>query len=252
MKTVLTEIKNNYFVITLNRPDFKNAFDQLMIEEITDVFNSLKTDEYLLKNEKNIHAVILKGAGSVFCSGADLSWMKSMVQFNYEQNLADSEKLWDMFEAIETCPHVVITQVQGAVFGGALGLVACSDYVFAEGKTKFCFSEVKLGLAPAVISSFILNKCSESFIKPLMISAEVFSAEKALSAGLIQSIYQGELAEVEIQKRFNDNGTEAMRETKKLIKNLKTTSHKKTTTELISRLRVGAEAQDRLGRFLKK
>ena len=250
MKTLITENKDNYFVITLNRPESKNAFDQEMIAEITEIFKKISQD-------KSIHAVILKGAGSVFCSGADLSWMKNMINYSYQENLADSEKLWNLFAAIDDCPHVVITQVQGAAFGGALGLIACSDYVFADEKTKFCFSEVKLGLAPAVISSFILNKCSTAFIKPLMLSAEVFTAQTALQAGLIQQIDSSVSSIENLQSKFNVNGIMAMRATKKLIKELnfdgqRQEHHKKITTELISRLRVGEEAQIRITSFLGK
>jgi methylglutaconyl-CoA hydratase len=250
MKTLITENINNYFVITLNRPEAKNAFDQLMIAEMTETFKKISQDE-------SIVAVILKGAGTAFCSGADLSWMKSMINYIYQENLADSEKLWNLFAAIDECSHVVITQVHGAVFGGALGLIACSDYVFAEEKTKFCFSEVKLGLAPAVISSFILNKCSTAAVKPFMLSAEVFTAQTALQAGLVQQIDSKVLSIDDLRNKFNANGVKAMRATKKLIKDLefdrqRQDYHKKTTTELISQLRIGEEAQSRLTAFFEK
>lgn len=250
MKTVITENKDNYFIITLNRPESKNAFDQVMIAELTELFNKISQDE-------SITAVILKGAGTAFCSGADLSWMKNMINYSYQENLTDSVKLWNLFAAIDECPHIVITQVHGAAFGGALGLIACSDYVFAEEKTKFCFSEVKLGLAPAVISSFILNKCSTAVVKPLMLSAEVFTAQTALQAGLVQQIDSSVLSIEDLQSKFKANGAKAMRATKKLIKDLqfdrqRQESHKQLTTELISQLRVGEEAQDRLNAFLNK
>ncbi len=245
LKTVLVENINNFCVVTLNRPEAKNAFDQQMILELTQVFIDLN-------NSNDFQGVILKGEGSAFCAGADLNWMKNMVQFSFDQNVQDSEKLWNMFQAIQQCKHLIITKVHGAVFGGALGLVACSDYIFSEEKTQFCFSEVKLGLAPAVISSFILNKCSESFIKPLMLSAEVFNTLKAQQIGLVQQIFISDLSIEEIQNKFIHNSPIAVRATKKLLADLKDQDQKKLTTELISHLRIGEDAQARLKKFFNK
>lgn len=249
MVHIKKQLLNNFCIITLDRPAFKNAFDPEMIQEITDVFNAVN-------KEANTKAVIIKGEGTAFCAGADLNWMKSMVNYSYDENLLDSRKLWDMFEAIKNCSRPLIGQVHGAVFGGALGILACCDYVLAEEKTKFCFSEVKLGLAPAVISSFILHKCTDAAIRPLMLSAEIFSAEKAKEIGLVHAVYKEGLAVEDIIKKFADNGTEGMRETKRLLNELSHVSEEKNrmhlTTESISRLRVSVEAQERLQKFLQK
>ena len=198
---------------------------------------------------------MLQGQGTAFCAGADLNWMKEMVNYTFDQNLKDSEKLWMMFEAIAFCPVPVIGVAHGAAFGGALGLIACCDYVFAEEKTQFCFSEVKLGLAPAVISSFIKRKISEGSARSLMLSAEVFSTEKAVAIGLVHSTFSGVFDLEKSLKNFSSNGTEAMRETKKLLNQLSGSDwdkQKKLTTTVISERRMSAEGQERLKKFVDK
>jgi methylglutaconyl-CoA hydratase len=248
MKYLKIEEKNNFKIISLNRPEVKNAFHPEMIAEITEVFLNLNA-------EKNIKVVLLKGEGNIFCAGADLNWMKEMVNYTFEQNILDSEKLWDMFEAIKNCEIPVIVKATGSVFGGALGILACADYVYATENTKFCFSEVRLGLAPAVISSFIMRKCSDSFVRPLMLSAEIFDTATAEAIGLIQRRFHSDMADLAILENFEDNGTDAMRATKKLLNQISGTTwaeQKKLTTTVISERRTSAEAQGRLNKFLDK
>lgn len=249
MNHLKKQLLNNFCIITLNRPEVKNAFNAEMIQEITELFTSIN-------NEENIKAIILKGEGTAFCAGADLNWMKSMVKYSYQENIMDSRKLWDMFEAIKNCRHPIIAQIHGAVFGGGLGILACCDYVIAEEKTKYCFSEVKLGLAPAVISSFILKKCADSFVRPMMISGEIFNTASAQMMGLVHSIYSDNMPLEDIVKKFTDNGADGMRETKKLLNALNETTHLSEdmtlTTETISKLRISDDAQSRLQKFLDK
>jgi len=235
-------------VVTLNRPDVKNAFHPAMIQEITETFQKINQDS-------KIKAVILNGEGTAFCSGADLNWMKEMVQYSFEENVADSEKLWAMFEAVAFCSAPVIGVVHGAVFGGALGLVAACDYVFSEVQTKFCFSEVKLGLAPAVISSFVLRKISDAHARALMISADVFTTEKAQAIGLTHSSFNGAADLIALSKSISANGIEAMKETKKLLNDIKKAdwpTQKKLTTKVISERRMSSEGQERLKKFVEK
>jgi methylglutaconyl-CoA hydratase len=236
-------------IVLLSRPEVKNAFHPEMIAEITDVFQ-------ILQHDVKTKVVVLRGEGNVFCAGADLNWMKEMVKYSFDQNVEDSEKLWDMFDAISGCTIPVVGVVQGAVYGGALGLAACCDYVIAERKTGFCFSEVKLGLAPAVISSFVLKKIADSFARPYMLSAEVFSAESAQRIGLVHELVDGADGWMDSMKKFSANGLEAMRETKKLVNQISAgpawAEQKKLTTKVISERRVGAEAQARLKKFIEK
>lgn len=235
-------------VVSLNRPEIKNAFDSAMIKEVTDVFTSLS-------HESVLKAIVLRGEGTAFCSGADLNWMKQMVNYSFEENVQDSEKLWNMFEAIAFCPVPVIGIIHGAVYGGALGLVAACDYVFAEEQTKFCFSEVKVGLAPAVISSYVLRKISDNQARALMISGDVFTTEKAVHIGLCHTKFSGAADVSAMMKTFIANGTEAMKATKKLlneISNADWVTQKKLTTKVISERRMSNEGQERLKKFLDK
>ncbi len=248
MKFLKIETCGEYKIVKLNRPEVKNAFHPEMIAEITTVFTEFNAD-------KKIKAVVITGEGTVFCAGADLNWMQEMVKFNLAENQKDSEKLWQMFEAIQLCERPVIGIIHGAVFGGALGLIACCDYVFAEEKTQFCFSEVKLGLVPAVISSFVLRKVADAHVRPLMLSAEVFNTEKGKAIGLVHSSFSGAVVIGDHLKTFENNGPEAMSETKKLLNLLPTldwAQQMKRTTQVISERRVSVEGQSRLQKFINK
>lgn len=237
-------------ILSLNRPEVKNAFHPEMIHEITVYF------EELAKSQKETTLIVFRGEGSAFCAGADLNWMKAMVNFTVEENLADSKRLWTMFDNMRSCKVPIVGIAQGSVFGGALGLLACCDYVFAEKSTQFCFSEVKLGLAPAVISDFISQKIPDAFFRPLMLSAEIFGNEQALRMGMVHKIFEGEIGLEAVLKNFSANGPEAMRETKQLLNVLqqeKNSEVRKTfCTQLIATRRKSTEAQERLKKFLTK
>ena len=252
MKTLKITADSKNKIIELNKPEIKNAFNPEMIQELTETFNQLS-------NDSQTELIVLKGAGNIFCAGADLNWMKSMVNYNLEQNIQDSNKLWDMFEAITFCNKPVIGVVQGAAYGGALGLMAACDQVLIQADTQLCFSEVKLGLSPAVISAFVLKKCSDTFVRPYMMNADIFNAETALNMGLAHAIYKLENeAEAAIEK-YQSLELKAVAETKKLMNEIFISKNKdswaeqkKLTTMVISQLRVSAEAQSRLKKFLEK
>ena len=238
-------------ILSLNRPDVRNAFHPEMIQEISNFFNDVTS------NASQNKLVVLKGEGNAFCAGADINWMKSMVNFSREENLTDSKKLWDMFNVIQNCPVPVLGIAHGAVFGGALGLLACCDYVYAEDTTQFCFSEVKLGLAPAIISDFISKKIPDAFFRPLMLSGEVFGAEHAIYIGLVHKHYTGQTVDMaDIIKPFAANGKEAMQETKKLLNQLLVSKNsderKNLCADVITGRRMSNEGQERLKKFLAK
>lgn len=249
MKTiVVTEIDQIAF-IKLNRPAVRNAFNSEMIAELTMVFETLQT-------RLDLRAVGLSGDGKIFCSGADLNGMKSMVNYTLAENLQDSRKLYEMFLAMKHLDLPIVAMVHGGVFGGALGLVANCDYVIAETETKFCFSEVKLGIAPAVISGFVLAK-STSQIKYYMVSAEVFDQDKAKELGLVNYVASKENGVKEFQRvlhQYKENGPVAVRSTKKLLRQISSTEwskQKDLTTGLIAELRVSDEGQDGIKSFLE-
>lgn len=237
--------------IVLNRPDVRNAFNPDMISELTQVFTDLE------KN-KETRLACLYGEGKVFCSGADLSWMKDMMNYSFEQNREDAQQLYKMFDAAARCPVPIIGMVHGSAFGGALGLLAICDDVIAEKDAQFCFSEVKLGIAPAVISTFILRKAHLGFVQPYMISGQVFDAEAALRAGLVHELAESG-AGLETLKakalKWLEAGPEAAREIKKLLYDLgpmDKAQELERTTRLIAERRVSSEGQEGLKSFLEK
>jgi len=246
----ITEEKN-IALVSLNRPDVRNAFDPALIQKLTETFQSFA-------QRTDLRAIVLSGEGKAFCAGADLNWMKSVVDFSLQQNEQDSQRLFEMFESIWNCPMPVVGLVHGAAFGGALGLMAACDYVIAEEKTQLCFSEVRIGIAPAVIAGFIMQKVSPGQVSHLMISGKVFQPKEILGSGLVHEIVgEAHLAETlgKVIRLFQDAAPEAVRETKKLLRKLPALNWaetKMTTCQLIAQRRVSAEGQEGLKSFLEK
>lgn len=249
MNTLKVTDQNQILEVRLNRPQVRNAFSPEMIRELTQVFAGISLKTKL---------VVLSGEGGVFCAGADLNWMKSMVNFSVEENEKDSLELHDLFAAIRNCPAPVLGVVQGAAFGGGVGLVAACDFVVCTEKTQFCFSEVKLGIVPAVISRFVLEKSTPGLVGPWMISGRVFKAAQALNMGLVHELTdEEELAEraQELVRGFAQAGPEATRATKKLILDVgrwPTAEARIETARLIANRRASAEGQEGIKAFLEK
>lgn len=249
MEIIQLEINSGVGTVTLNRPSVRNAFNDSMIEEMTKTFQSLQS-------ESELRVVFLKGAGESFCAGGDLNWMKSMVDYSKEENLRDSECLYEMYEALQNIPVPVVTLVHGHAMGGALGLIAASDMVLVTEGTQLCFSEVRLGLAPAVISAFVKDKIHPRDMSRYFLTAEVFGPQQAFEMGLTHSY--GSASEMEelaqkLIKKISNNGPQAVRATKALIADLSTTQDvKKTTTQVIAQLRVSPEGQEGLKAFFEK
>lgn len=253
MNTIVTTEMDQVYYIKLHRPEVRNAFNQEMIAELTQTFK-------LLQNRTDLRAAVIHGEGKAFCAGGDLNWMKSMVNYTYEENLQDAQNLFNMFEAQKNIDIPVLAFAHGAVYGGALGLLANCDYVMAEQNTAFCFSEVKIGIAPAVISSFVLEKTTPA-IKHYMMSATVFNEYKAKELGLIHEICQPGEGHHKIQTplhQYKECGPIAVRKTKNLFRELKKINGKSDlnpavfTTKLIAELRVSEEGQEGLKSFLEK
>ena len=164
--------------ITLARPERRNAFDAALIEELTEAFTDVGT----------LRAVLLAGDGPSFSAGADVEWMRSSVDLDYEENVADALRLRALLDAIDSCPAPIVARVQGHALGGGCGLVACCDIVVAEPDANFAFSEVKLGIVPAVISPFALAKIGSGAARRYFVTGERFTAEVALRIGLVHEV----------------------------------------------------------------
>lgn len=248
---VLIQKEKFYYSVKLNRPEKRNAFTPSMVEELAKCFETVGEDKYA-------RAVLLTGAGGSFCSGADLDWMKSMIQFNKAENKNDAKALFRMYAAAARCPLPIICYVQGHVFGGGLGLAAVSDIVVAEINTKFCFSEVKLGIVPAVISPFVFRKMAMNKAREFMLTGRIFGAEAALSAGLIEHCARELEAREYLQETLDliaHAGPEALRDAKMLFEKVREVSlgdAEDMTTEVIANSRVGAEGQEGLKSFFDK
>lgn len=251
MSTIIVKEIDGILDITLNRPEIHNAFNPEMISELTMLFSD---QNFSVKSR----AVVLRGAGESFCAGADLNWMKSMMKFNFEENLADAQRLYTMFDVMKNCPIPVIGKIHGNVFGGGLGLVAVCDIVAAEEKTKYCFSEAKLGLVPSVISPFVRRKVAPHIVRELFLTADLFDSEKAMASGLVHFKGSSSKCDKFIEEKIQSIkkcGKGALISTKKLLNDLESMNDQQTKTEtttVISRRRVSDEGQEGLKSFLEK
>lgn len=244
-QNVIVEKKELTLEVTLNRPPIKNAFNDELILELTDVFTQSATDE-------NLRLAVITGAGDAFCSGGDIDWMKKSAA-------GDAKGLAQMLTTINRFPHPVITGVHGVCFGGGLGLVAVSDYVIVSSDALFSFSEVKLGLIPAVIGPFVLNKIGESHTRSLFLTAERFSSARAFGIGLVHRVVEnrekmiGALAEAE--KNILSLSPHAVKTAKKFIQEIKALSFPEQlnlAARTLTDLRASPEGQEGLTAFLEK
>lgn len=237
--------------IILARPEKHNAFDEVTISELTEAFHAASSKDH-------IQAVLLKAEGKNFCAGADLSWMKRAKDFSEEQNREDAMKLAEMLQTIFTLLKPVVCSVQGAVFGGGVGLVAACDIIIASKEATFSLSEVKLGIAPATISPILYRKMGESVCRRIMLTGEKFSSREALDFGLVHKVVDGrhlESTTSDILTMILSNGPKALASCKELMLHVPSMSlleAKEYTAQMIARLRSSEEGQEGLSSFLEK
>ena len=173
--------------VLLDRPDIHNAFNDELVKLVSDTFTELRERD-------DVRVIVLGGNGKSFCAGADLNWMKRMVQYTREQNLEDARAVGSMYLAIAQCPKPVIARVHGAALGGGAGLVAACDIGVAVESVQFGFTEVKLGIIPAIIAPFVIARVGPGRAREFFITGERFLAPVALNIGLIQHVVVHELA----------------------------------------------------------
>nr|MBA2633278.1 enoyl-CoA hydratase/isomerase family protein [Chloroflexota bacterium] len=175
--------------VTLARPEVRNAFDAALIGELRAAFESLADEP-----PDALRGVVLAGSGAVFCAGADIEWMRGAIRLSVEDNERDAAAMQAMFTAIDECPVPVIARVTGAALGGGIGLCATADVVVATAGTTFGFTETKLGILPAVISTFVVPKVGESHARALFATGERFDAERAKGIGLVHEVLADDAA----------------------------------------------------------
>ncbi|HEY9746718.1 MAG TPA: enoyl-CoA hydratase/isomerase family protein, partial [Oculatellaceae cyanobacterium] len=249
---VRVEVASGVARVCLNRSELHNAFNEIMIQELSETFASLHKDA-------QVRAVVLEGVGKSFCAGADLHWMKKMVDYTFEQNVEDAQELSRMLKTIYHCGKPVIARVHGAAFGGGVGLIAACDMAIAVESATFCLSEVKLGLLPAVISPFVLKKIGEAAAHRYFLTAERFSAQEAYRIGLVSEVVPDEAALDQkldsILQAIQANGPEAIAFCKILIDKIcpfNWDGAVDITTKMIAERRASAEGQEGMRAFLEK
>jgi methylglutaconyl-CoA hydratase len=226
--------------VTMARPDRRNAFDTALIDELARAFADVG----------DVRAVVLAGEGKSFSAGADVEWMRSSVDLSYEENVADALRLRAMLDAIDGCAAPVVARVQGHALGGGCGLVACCDIVVAEPGAQFAFSEVKLGIVPAVISPFALAKIGPGAARRFFVTGERFTADVALRIGLVHEVAGDLDAAVErLVAELLTAGPDAARAAKQLARAPLAADE---TAERIAAQRTSAEGQEGLRAFLEK
>ena len=226
--------------VTLARPETRNAFDAALIAELAEAFVDVG----------KARAVLLAGEGPSFCAGADVEWMRASVALDYDANVADANALRGMLEAIDRCPAPVVARVQGHALGGGAGLVACSDIVVADEGAVFGFSEVKLGIIPAVISPFALAKIGSSAARRYFVTGERFDAATALRIGLVHEVTPDLDAGVEaVLAELASAGPRAARHAKRLVLDRPDGIE---TARRIAERRTSEEGQEGLRAFLDR
>jgi len=228
--------------VTLARPERRNAFDAELIAELTEAFSSIGDE---------VRAVVLAGDGPSFCAGADVEWQRASIDLTLDENVEDALRLYRMLAAVDACPAPLVARVQGYALGGGSGLVACADVVVSAPDATFGFSEVRLGIIPAVISPFVFARIGAGAARSLFVTGERFDAETALRIGLVDEVADDFDAAVESQvAAILKSGPEATRAAKRLTR--EQPSDPRELARIAAGLRAGGEGQEGLRAFLEK
>ena len=240
MANLTVERDGSVLRITLTRPDRRNAFDAALIGELAEAFVDVG----------RARAVVLAGEGASFCAGADVDWMRASAGLSFDENVADANAMRRMFESIDQCPTPVVARVQGHALGGGAGLVAAADAAIAAPNTQFAFSEVKLGIIPAVISPFALAKIGVGNARRYFVTGERFDAATALRIGLISEVAENLDDAVErVVGELLAAGPQAARWAKRLVRERPDGPE---TARWIAERRTSDEGQEGLAAFLDK
>jgi methylglutaconyl-CoA hydratase len=251
--TIEVAERNDIALVTLNRPDVRNAFDETLIAELTDALRALDSNP-------RVRAIVLLGAGKSFCAGADLKWMARMAGYAYEQNIADAGALARLLQTLAGVGKPTIARVHGATFGGGVGLVACCDIAIAAHDATFTLSEARLGLIPATIGPYVVEAIGARHARRYMITAETFDAAEAYRIGLVHDIVPNVEA---LDGRINEllgalllAGPHAQRAVKALIRAV---AHRPIderviadTAERIATIRASDEGREGIAAFLTR
>jgi methylglutaconyl-CoA hydratase len=237
--------------VILNRPEVRNAFDDLLVEELTRAFRAVAADS-------ETRVVVLSGEGPSFCAGADVAWMRKAGTYSRKENEADARRMARMLRTIDLCPKPVVARVHGHAIGGGVGLIAAVDVAIAGEGTVFSLAEVKLGILPSVISPYVLRAIGPRQARDLFLSGDRFDAAHALRIGLVHRVVASSGLDAACQTKIDSllsSGPEAVREAKELIEQIAGKNPDQAmllTVRTIARRRASAEAKEGLTAFLEK
>ena len=238
--------------VTLDRPELRNAFDDVLIRRLTAAFEEVQADP-------SVRVVVLAGNGPAFCAGADLNWMKRMAGYGYQQNLADAQALATMLATLDRLPKPTIARVHGPAFAGGTGLVAACDIAVGTPDARFCLSEAKLGLSPATISPYVLRAMGERLARRYFLTAEVFDAAEAYRIGMLSALVSSEQLDNVINgiaRHLLDGGPQAHAKIKELIRAVAGRPADDAlvadTARRIAEIRVSPEGREGIASFLEK
>jgi methylglutaconyl-CoA hydratase len=246
------ETSDGIATLTLTRPEANNAFDDIMIVKLTAALERLAADS-------DVEAIVVAGEGKNFCAGADIEWMKRVATYGHEENLRDAEALAKLMSTLDQMPKPTIARVQGAVYGGGVGLVACCDIAIATDDARFCLSEVKLGLIPAVISPYVVGAIGSRAARRYFQTAEVFDATRAKELGLVHEVVPASQFDQQIDAinaSLKQGAPQAKAAAKALVKQI---AHRPVNESLINEtaaaiaeMRSKPEAKEGLSAFLER
>jgi methylglutaconyl-CoA hydratase len=241
MAALRVEREGDLLRVTMARPERRNALDAELIHELTEAFS----------DADDARAVVLAGEGPSFCAGADVEWQRVSIELSFEENVEDALRLHRMLETLDSCPAPVVARVQGYALGGGSGLVACADVVVAARDATFGFTEVRLGIIPAVISPFVFSRIGTGAARRLFLTGEQFDAATALHIGLVHEVTD-ELDDV-VERLVGEilkSGPQATRAAKRLLR--ERPEQGEDLARIAARLRTSDEGQEGLRAFLEK
>ena len=249
--TIRTNVTDQVATITLTRPEVKNAFNDVMLDELFDAYGKFESDPA-------VRVVVLTGEGNSFCAGADLNYMKNTINYTFEENVADGMKISDVMERIHRLTKPTVGRVNGYAIGGGAGLMAANDIVVAADTAVIRLSEVKIGLIPACISPYVVMRAGPAACREFFLSGERMSADKAFRLGLVNAVCPLDELDgcvADFTGRLISSGPEALRVCKELLDNvygMPLKDAKSYTAKVIAEVRVSDEGQEGMSAFLEK
>lgn len=250
-RTLATAVADQVATVTLSRPEVKNAFNDVMLRELLDVYRAFAADP-------SVRVVVLTGEGDSFCAGADLNYMRKTAGYTFEENVADGRVISDVMELIHTLPKPTIARVNGYAIGGGAGLMAANDIVVASTAAVISLSEVKIGLVPACISPYVVMRAGPGACREFFLTGERMTAEKAFRLGLVNAVVPPDALDDEvgtIARRTISGGPDALRVCKDLldsVMHMPLSEAKEHTARVIAEVRASTEGREGMAAFLEK